>query len=143
MPWLARTCPDIAGCEHRTLVGLSYTGLAASYIALQSPETFTKVISQSGSYWWNDCWLVNQYAQLKKRMPVEFYLDVGNMETQTNIDHGHTQQTVSQIDAVTRFRDVLKTSGHTVKYVEFDGHHDTAQWRETLPGALQWALNEP
>lgn len=141
MPWLESEEPAIKHCDQRTLVGLSYTGLAATYIALQSPNTFTRIIAQSGSFWWNNCWLVEQYAQLKTRLPVEFYLDVGTKEIRTEIDHGHAQQTVSQIDAINRFRQVLLNSGHTVNYVEFNGHHDTAKWRETLPGALQWALS--
>ncbi len=142
MPWLVSEYPAIKDCDQRTLVGLSYTGLAASYIALQSPESFTKVISQSGSYWWNNCWLVDQYAKLNTRLPIEFYLDVGNQETQTDVDHGHARQSISQIDGVTRLRDVLLKLDHTVNYVEFDGHHDTAKWRATLPNALQWALSQ-
>lgn len=140
MPWLIREYPEIKDCDQRILVGLSYTGLASAYIALQSPDTFDKIIAQSGSFWWNNCWLVEQYAKLPNRLPVDFYLEVGDKEIRTNVDHGHVLQTVSQVDAVTRFRDVLQNSGHTVIYVEFDGHHDTAKWRETLPGALQWAL---
>tara|TARA_R110002111_G_scaffold64821_1_gene106460 strand:- start:613 stop:1338 length:726 start_codon:yes stop_codon:yes gene_type:complete len=142
LPWLERQEPDIKNCDNRTLVGLSYTGLAATYVALRSPNTFTKIISQSGSYWWNDCWLVEQYARLKTQLPIEFYLDVGNKEIQTEVDHGHVQQAISQIEGVSRLRDVLFESGHTVNYFEFDGHHDTAKWRETLPGALKWVLNE-
>ena len=125
------------------LVGLSYTGLAAAYVALQSPGTFTKVIAQSGSFWWNHCWLVAQFAQLKTRLPTAFYLDVGSLETEAEVDHGEVQQTVSQVDAVQRLRDVLKNSGHIVNYVEYDGDHDPAKWRQTLPGALKWALIAP
>jgi enterochelin esterase-like enzyme len=143
LPWLENLHPELRGCRERVLVGLSYTGLAAAYVALQDPNAFTKVIAQSGSFWWNDCWLVNEYAQLKARLPVEFYLDVGNKEIQTNVDHGHVRQTISQIDGVQRFRDLLTKSLHTVNYAEFDGHHDAAQWRETLPGALKWALLTP
>lgn len=140
LPWLEKLYPAVVDCKERVLAGLSYTGLAAAYVALQFPNAFTKVIAQSGSFWWNDCWLVDQYSRLKGKLPVDFHLDVGTNETQVDLDHGHVRQTISQVDGVQRFRDVLIQSGHTVNYVEFNGGHEAVKWRETLSGALKWAL---
>jgi|HubBroStandDraft_6_1064221.scaffolds.fasta_scaffold417481_2 enterochelin esterase-like enzyme len=141
LPWLESHQAGANAASERVLIGLSYTGLAAAYVALQAKGRWTKVISQSGSHWSNDGWLTTQYQNLTQPLPVEFYLDVGIRETAENVRHHEdVLQVVSQIDAVRRFRDVLRATGHTVNYVEFDGGHDYSAWCQTLPGALRWAL---
>ncbi|HAM21734.1 MAG TPA: hypothetical protein DCQ04_05555 [Actinobacteria bacterium] len=143
---LARLDAEIPGCltlQNRVLAGLSYTGLAAAYIALVAPDRFTKIIAQSGSFWSNDCWLIDQYRSAKRRLPAEFYLDVGVRETQENVTHKEDViQVLSQIDGVRRFRDVLSEVGHDPVYVEFDGDHEFEAWAKTLPSALRWAFSE-
>lgn len=137
-PWLEALRPEVRQAQERVVVGLSYTGLAAAYVALNAPERFTKVIAQSGSFWWNDCWLASQVAQ---PLTAEFYLDVGLEETQTEVQHSEdVLQVISQIEGVRRFRDALLARGSTPRYVEFDGGHDVVAWRRTLVGALRWAL---
>lgn len=137
MPWLALRMPSV---RERTLVGLSYTGLAAAFVAGEYPGVFQKIVSQSGSFWWNDCWLVERFRG-RLRVPTEFYLDVGTREIQENVRHREdVLQVVSQIEGVRRFRDVLLERGCGVKYVEFDGGHSCDAWQQALPGALKWAL---
>ncbi|MBI5381155.1 MAG: hypothetical protein HZA31_04580 [Opitutae bacterium] len=68
LPWLELRYPEIKAIRARVLVGLSYTGLAAAFIARQYPAIFQRVISQSGSFWWNDCWLTEQY-RTQPRIP--------------------------------------------------------------------------
>lgn len=126
--------------RQKTLAGLSYTGLAAAAVAREHPGVFQKVISQSGSFWWKDCWLVEQH-RLQPRIPTEFYLDVGSLEVEEEAQPGEGEsQEVSQIEGVRRLRDALAVRGHNVKYLEFDGGHEFESWRKTLPGALKWAL---
>lgn len=140
VPWLEASYPAIKTSDERVLVGLSYTGLAAAFVALQSPGRFGKVVAQSGSFWSNDCWLVSQFEKRASRLPTDFYLDVGRRETAENVRHREdVLQVMSQIDAVRKFRATLVAKGHEVKYVEFDGGHDFAAWRQTLPDALRWA----
>jgi len=141
LPWIETIHPAAMRSPERVLVGLSYTGLAAAYVAISSPGKFTKVIAQSGSFWWNDCWLA-QWVRTTERQPlIAFYLDVGSRETDENIQHRpDVLQGVSQIYGVKCFRDALAEQGHRVKYVEFDGGHDFAAWGATLPHALRWAL---
>jgi enterochelin esterase family protein len=140
LPWLGTQHPELRLVRKRTLIGLSYTGLAAAFVAKQFPGTFQRVISQSGSYWWNDCWLSEQY-RLGARVPTDFYLDVGTEELVENVCHREgVLQVVSQLEGVRRFRDVLRLQGNSVKYVEFEGGHDFTAWRQTLPEALRWAL---
>ena len=61
LPWLSTQHQELRLVRKRTLIGVSYTGLAAAFVAKEFPGIFQRVISQSGSYWWNDCWLSEQY----------------------------------------------------------------------------------
>jgi enterochelin esterase-like enzyme len=141
LPWVEALHPEVARMPHRVLAGLSYTGLAAAFVALQSPLRFTHVVAQSGSFWSDDCWLVEQYRSLRRRLPVEFYLEVGTRETQVNVTHKEdVVQVISQIEGVRRFRDALIASGHRPIYFEFDGAHEFTAWARTLRNALRWAL---
>ncbi|MEF3366139.1 alpha/beta hydrolase-fold protein [Methylocystis sp. 9N] len=140
LPYLENTHIDFNQVRRRTLAGLSYTGLAAASVAKDFPAAFQRVISQSGSFWWNDCWLVEEFRRLNSRIPVEFYLDVGSREIYENVDHGYVLQVVSQIEGVRRFRDVLANLGHSVMYQEFEGDHDYKCWNKTLSDALRWCL---
>lgn len=50
---LAGSAVDFSADPHRTVVaGQSYGGLAAMFAALEHPERFGLVASQSGSFWW-------------------------------------------------------------------------------------------
>lgn len=141
LPWIQHHHPAIASAKERVLVGLSYTGLAAAYVAFEQPNLFTRVISQSGSFWSEDCWLAKQVENLDTPMKAAFFLNVGAKETATNIQHKEDLvQEIAQIEGVERFRDALLGSGHAVEYRTYDGGHDHACWRQTLPEALRWAL---
>ncbi|HEY5228606.1 MAG TPA: GNAT family N-acetyltransferase [Opitutaceae bacterium] len=142
LPWLAARFPALGEAKARVLLGLSYTGLAASWVGLERPGAFQAVVSQSGSYWWNDCWLCRQHRIAPGTTLPSFYLDVGTRETAENVTHkDDLVQVASQISAVREFRDVLKAAGATVNYQEFEGGHDGACWTRMLPVALKWAVS--
>jgi enterochelin esterase-like enzyme len=141
LPWLETRHPGISAAKNRVLIGLSYTGLAAAFVALHSSNTFTHVIAQSGSFWWNDCWLTECLSRSASKSPVRFYLDVGVKETNENVRHKEdVLQVMSQIDGVKQFRDMLLMKSYEVSYREFDGAHEFSWWKQTLPDALKWAL---
>ncbi len=141
IPWLTARFPDLRTVQQRNLVGLSYTGLAAAYVAKENPGLFQKILCQSGSFWWKENHLAEQYLSGNPAVPMAFYLDVGTGETAENVRHREdVLQVVSQIVGVRHFRDVLIRTGHTVVYREFDGGHDFAAWKTMLPDALRWAL---
>lgn len=141
LPRLESCLPEIARASHRVLAGLSYSALAAAYIAKVAPGCFQRIISQSGSYWWNNCSLVEAYRHEPLRAATEFYLEVGRRETQENLRHQpDVLQVISQIDGVRRFRDALEQTGVRVTYRESSGGHDCLHWKRALPNALRWAL---
>ena len=141
LPWLVHRHPALAHVRTRTLVGLSYTGLAAAFIARERPGAFQQVISQSGSFWWHDAALLHSFQKLSAPLPTSFYLSVGSRETQQNLQHRpDVIQTLSQLESVRRFRDTLLSLDHAVHYAEFHGAHSFDAWRADLPQALRWAL---
>jgi enterochelin esterase-like enzyme len=145
LPWLMNLHPALKQSTTRVLIGLSYTGLAASWVALERPEAFRSIISQSGSYWWNDSWICRQFEARASASLPSFYIDVGSKETDENVRHKEdVLQKVSQIRGVRDFRNVLAGMGANVTYHEFDGGHDGQCWAKTLPMALKWAApNHP
>ena len=73
---------------HRVIVtGSSAGGLGAAYVALEKPELFGNVLSQSGAFWRgaeasNDApyeWLTTQVTA-RPRADIRFYMDVGEYE---------------------------------------------------------------
>ena len=135
MPW-AHDRFNITADPARTVVGGScFGGLAAAYVALESPDRFGNVISQSGSFWWpgpgvagmEPEWLTEQYRR-RPTLPIRFSLEIGCLEG-----------AIGEFDPMTAhrdFRDVLVAKGYEVDYSEYTGGHDLICWRGTLVDRL-------
>jgi enterochelin esterase family protein len=140
LPWLRARYAARSEPRSVCLAGSSFGGLAASYIALEYPGLFGKVLSQSGSYWWSFArghasydgsaepgWLRRRY-QMKPRASIELYLSAGTFETAAApggvLEHNRLQ------------RDALRALGYTVAYQELVAGHDLLSWRASLPDAL-------
>jgi enterochelin esterase family protein len=67
LSWLASAYIDLSRIKRRVVAGLSHTGLAAAFVAKEYPAAFHRIISQSGSFWWNDCWLVEEFLRLEQK----------------------------------------------------------------------------
>jgi enterochelin esterase family protein len=115
---------------------MSRGGLAAAYLGICRPDLFRSVIAQSGSFWWpspdegTPGRLIQDAARVA-RADVRFFLDVGLMETMDGPGGAP-----SQLAACREMRDVLRSRGCEVTYVEFPGGHDYVNWRHNFPEAL-------
>jgi enterochelin esterase family protein len=133
------------GCSRQDnfIGGLSLSGLASAYLGLTYPGTFSRVLCQSGSFWWNAEWLT---ANAKLHAPVtdKFWLSVGDKETDSGVSHAPTgmRQEVSQLAATQRAVSELQALGAKVRFNPFLGGHDPVPWKEELPLALKWLLSE-
>jgi len=133
--WRATTDP------HRTIItGSSAGGLGAAYVALERPDLFGNVLSQSGAFWRgaeasNDApyeWLTSQVVA-KPRRDVRFYMDVGEYEDHATLGGSGP----NFLAANRRFRDALLAKGYRVSYSEVPaGQHAPQYWMKTLPAAL-------
>ena len=134
VPW-ARENYEATSQPARTIVaGSSLGGLAAVFAGLEHPEVFGKVISLSGSFWWKPAgntdaeWLTNLVRKSPK-LPLQFYLEVGLMESQS-----------MQIDTNRRMRDALIAKGYPVGYFEYDGGHSFLTWSGGMANGLETLL---
>ena len=140
--------------DESVLMGSSSGALAAAFIGYKYPETFRKILSQSGFYgwspgniffqrllnyygkdyvrWWNkedekeNYWLIKQLLRSEK-LPLKFYVNVGSLETRT-------------MPSVHRFRNMLQDKGYTHNYEEYPGGHEYIAWREHLPEGLIYLI---
>lgn len=133
VPWLEHTVPGLQPGRH-LIGGLSLSGLASAWLALQYPGHFRYCLCQSGSFWWNAEHFTKMAAQ---HTPItnRFWLSVGDQETEVD-EPGE----VSQVTGVKNALGVLKTLGATVHYHEYHGGHDLKFWRAELAEALSWLL---
>jgi enterochelin esterase family protein len=119
------------------ITGSSAGGLAASFAALQRPDLFANVLTQSGAFWRGAEasnaqpyeWLTRHVAALPKR-DVTFFMDVGALE-----DHATLGGSGPNFrDATRRFRDALRAKGYSVMYTEVaSGQHAPVYWKVRLP----------
>lgn len=140
LPWARQriAVPDKA--ERRILGGASYGALASACAAIDRPDAFGAVLSQSGSYWWKPTpgtprfgseepanWVARRLAD-SPRLPIRFYLDAGVLETQAGGEGIR--------DTTRDLHVVLRDKGYQVSHAEFKGGHDWLAWRGTLSDGL-------
>lgn len=118
--------------KDNVIAGYSLGGLQASYTALNYPEIFGNVLSQSGSYWYkregytdeSSTWISKEFLK-KKKLPIKFYINVGSIEPK-----------VSMIDTNNQFKNTLIYLGYEVYFEKFGSGHDYLCWGETLGEGL-------
>jgi enterochelin esterase family protein len=141
MPWLHAHYRATTSDPARTIItGSSAGGLAAAFLALERPDLFGNVLSQSGAFWRGSEgsngppfeWLTSRYGAEPKRA-IRFFLDVGSTESR-----GAMNGTAPSIrDANRRLNAVLTAKGYTVDYFEVPGGiHAPESWRLRLPAGL-------
>lgn len=130
VPWMQRQYRATADARRTVIGGSSLGALTATCAALRHPEVFRNVLSQSGSYWWAPMgdpsaeWVKHRVAE-SARLPLRFYLEVGQMEIPDQQQSNHA------------LRDVLRAKGYRVNYHEFNGNHTYLQWRGSFGAALE------
>ncbi|HKF50715.1 MAG TPA: alpha/beta hydrolase-fold protein [Candidatus Acidoferrales bacterium] len=133
MPWL-REHFNVTHDPTKTIIGgYSLGGLAAAFTAMQRPDLFGNVLSQSGSFWegnGNIKWefLASKF-QSSPRLPIRFFMEAGLLEDVS--DEGPTLLAANRHLAA-----ILKEKGYSVTYQEVGGTHEPVHWRDTLPQGL-------
>jgi enterochelin esterase family protein len=142
VPWV-RARYDVTDDPEQIVVGgASAGGLAAAYAGLEYPEVFGNVLSQSGAFRLAPPgeteyeWLARQFAE-RERLPLQFYLDAGTLETNSLRDLGDGP---SLLVSNRHMRSVLRAKGYTVHYAEFAGGHDYISWQGTISDGLEALL---
>jgi enterochelin esterase family protein len=112
--------------------------LAAAYAALEHPDVFGSVLSQSGAFTLlpegekESSWLTRQFLE-REKLPLKFHLDVGTLEANSYRD---LKGRPSALAENRRLREALRSKGYPVHYTEFSGGHDYISWQGTLAEGL-------
>jgi len=124
--------------EETLIGGISYGGLASTYIAFHHPDIFGKVLSQSGSFWrdveWYDIngvdvrgdWLVKAFLVEEKRN-LKLFLDWGLQENWC-------------LTSGRRMVKAFDKKGYDYHFIEYNGWHDWSNSRKTFPEGLMYLL---
>lgn len=106
--------------DRRTLVGASLGGLISGYFALKAPLLFGHVVSQSGSFWWENEKYLTLITEASKKPgfpKIDFWMSIGTYETpDMNVSNDHLSQ-------------ALKDLGHSVTYYSIPVTHNWMSWR--------------
>lgn len=129
LPWVQENYSVSKAPEDNIIGGVSLGGLTAVYLALRNSQFFGKVLSQSGSFWFDSESLTREVEELKK-LPIEFYLCAGILE-----DHPYDDEPI-MMEVINRMRDTLISKGYKVHYENYPSGHDYLGWGETLATGL-------
>jgi enterochelin esterase family protein len=136
LPWVEKTVGIRFHPDRTALVGLSGGGLCALRFALEYPEHFRLVLSQSGSLWAEDPVrhepgsVIGAILARPRPLPLRIYMEAGTFENRAG------DSEVSLLGANRHVRDVLRLKGYAVTYREFHGGHEFQCWRQSLVDAL-------
>lgn len=135
IPWIGTTMNIRVHTNGVLIAGSSMGGLAAACAAYQHPEIFGKVLVQSGSFYRTRTdgepeWLTRQFVR-SKPLPINFYLEVGLLETAAVPSRDPSMLTSSR-----HLRDVLIAKGYRVDYHEHFSGHEHVAWRATFSEGL-------
>jgi enterochelin esterase-like enzyme len=133
LPWIHEHW-NVTHDPRKTIVGgYSAGGAAAAFVAMERPDLFGNVLSQSGAFWqgnkevqWE--WLTSRYATSPK-LPLRFFMEAGLLE---EISQGGP----TLLAANRRFVEVLRSKRYAVTYQEVGGTHEPVHWRGTLAAGV-------
>ncbi|MCB0265487.1 MAG: hypothetical protein KDH95_12830 [Calditrichaeota bacterium] len=118
----------------RLVVGASFGGLIAAYIAFQRPEIFGMAYSQSGYASFQNDRLINAFRE-SDRKPIRLYVDIGHFERFV----GGMFLPAAETDFLAgnrRLRDALTAKNYDVVYREYPEGHTWGNWRRHLIDGL-------
>ncbi|WP_295893514.1 alpha/beta hydrolase-fold protein [uncultured Vibrio sp.] len=138
MPWLCHVHSICPNAEDTVLSGSSFGGLASMFIALEHPERFGKVLSQSGSFWWKpknaqsqvsteQSWM-GELVESSDKKNIQIYLNAGLFETEpVNASIYQTNKNLFS---------TLEAKGYPVTFKSTASGHDYYSWRVLLADGL-------
>lgn len=131
VPWVRSEFHVTSDPARTMLGGASNGGDMAVAIALQRPDLFGRVLSESGTFGRSPDgdpepeWLARLAAETPHR-PIRFYLEAGSLE----MDPGRSG--VPILVSNRHLRTVFRAKGYEVTLAEYSGGHQPVCWRGTL-----------
>lgn len=145
--WIASTLiPHVAaryraldGPEATSLLGSSMGGLFSFFAAWTRPDAFGRAAALSGSFWWDDRWMIREVRRRRAPQPLPWiYLDSGAAASpfEENPSRSDGLHHVSALHAALACKGM--TAGRDLHMLAFAGmEHGNAAWSERLAIPLQ------
>jgi enterochelin esterase family protein len=109
------------GRKSRAILGTSYGGLHAAFMAMRYGSVFDFVAMQSGAFR-RALWILDGIAKAEI-LPSKAFLHIGTFEP-------------GGLESNRKLRDILKKKGVTVQYLEVPEGHSWGHWRAYLDDIL-------
>lgn len=121
IPKIEKLYPVSSNREDRTILGVSFGGLAAMYLADKAPNTFKNIVMQSPAF--HPCKDIYKSYHTKLKRDFNIYLSYGT-------DKDTEKQDLPMIK-------ILKNKGYNlmINRVE-DGNHDWSVWKKQISDIL-------
>jgi enterochelin esterase-like enzyme len=126
---------ELQTTSERIAMGASLGGLVSATLALEHPDLFQTVITQSGAflgspteldfYKGNSSWVL-ETLRSSELLPLRWYTETGTIEWLTNINR--------------KLHDMLEQKNYNHVYAERNAGHNWVNWRNGLGNALKFAL---
>ncbi len=122
--------------ETRSIIGSSMGGLSSTVIGLLHQDMFNNAYCISNAYWYNEEELISLINKTKKTHNINFYLDVGDNETSSNLPESEIKKLY--ITSNTNVNECLKKNGYntTFKIIK-GGVHNEASWKSRIEDILK------
>ncbi|MEN8228859.1 MAG: alpha/beta hydrolase-fold protein [Bacteroidota bacterium] len=123
--------------SHETIIGgMSYGGLAATYIAFECDSIFGRVLSHSGSFWRDTVLTDNYNTWIRNDYLVKRFQKEGKKDLKIYLDWGLQEEWCK--DSGRRLAQALSAEEYDYRFFEFNGWHDLSNARKTFPEALMY-----
>jgi enterochelin esterase-like enzyme len=135
LPYTEGEFPITTDPEKRVLGGSSLGGTVSLHLAMQYPQQFRRVLSQSGAFLEPTLEIIRHTRSLSD---LQVYQTVGKAETAVPTHMG-------TLDLLTRNREVhhaLLEKEARVHYSEQEGNHTWGFWQKDLPQALAFFFRQ-
>lgn len=139
MPHVAVRYRTLSGPESTSLLGSSMGGLFSFFAAWTRPRIFGHTAALSGSFWWDDRWMIREVRRRRAPEPLPWiYLDSGAAASpfEENPSRSDGLHHVSALHAALAGKGM--TAGRDLHMLAFPGmEHGNAAWSERLAIPLQ------
>lgn len=138
-----------------TIAGFSLSGLMALDIAWHHAEQFSKTGVFSGSFWWRQRALDDDYDESDRIMhnlvrlspgqpPLQFWFQTGSRDEEADRDNDGIIDSIDDtLDLIAELERKGYKWGKDIVYEEvLDGEHHPATWAKVFPDFLRWAFGE-
>ncbi len=139
LPLICKNYNTSSKASENIIGGMSYGGLAASFIAFYHPDIFGKVLSQSGSLWRGLQLTDMQGNWIRQDWLIQEYLTQNTKKLKLYFDWGLQENWV--VGSNRRMMRALSKKEYEYKFIEFNGWHDWSNSRKTFPQGLIYLLD--